>query len=191
MVPLDPRHVLLGILTAVNVVAFWQRNLVLNLAGVKLEGCAGACGGAPFAPLCLPCTSVAAPGSAAHAACEVCQVCRADADSSFLVIQDGACFDNTQFGLLAGFGFAGLFGVCGLFAGRLADRVDRRRLLVGSCLLWSAATGAMAFCSSFEALLLTRVVAGMGQAFSAPCAYPLISQVKDLKKTVTNLTVLH
>jgi hypothetical protein len=176
---MDPRRALLATLTAVNIVAFWQRNLVLNLVGVKLENCAEVCRGAPFAPSCSPCTSVADLGSAAHAACEACQTCRFEADSSFLMIQDGACFNNTQFGLLAGFGFAGLFGVCGLFAGRLADRVDRRSLLVGSCLLWSSATGAMALCSTFEGLLLTRIVAGIGQAFNAPCAYPLISQVSQ------------
>ena len=170
----DPRYYLLIVLTLINVCAFWHRNLVLNLSGVKLEACSSECSsGVPFVPLCLECPSIQ--GQAAFEACGQCQACRLGLDSERVMIQDGACFDNRQFGILAGFGFAITFSLFGLFAGRLADVVgDRRRLLASACLLWSGATAAMSVCTTFEGLLLARVVAGVAQAFNAPCAYPVI-----------------
>ena len=63
------------------------------------------------------------------------------------------------------------------FSGKLADLTNRRLLLAGACVLWSGATAAMSLCRSFEQLLVTRVVAGVGQAFNAPCAYPLLLQL--------------
>jgi MFS family permease len=82
---------------------------------------------------------------------------------------------DTQIGLLAGVGFALFYTVMGVPLARLADRSNRKWLIVCGVSLWSAATAASAFASSFEGLLLARIGVGVGEATLAPAASSMIA----------------
>src|SRR5262245_45083123 len=60
--------------------------------------------------------------------------------------------DDADLGFLYGTAFAVFYAVCGLPLARLADAVDRRRLMAACLLLWSAATCASALAGSFTEL---------------------------------------
>jgi MFS family permease len=82
---------------------------------------------------------------------------------------------DTQVGLLAGIGFALFYTVMGMPLARLADRSNRKWLIVCGVSLWSAATAASAFASSFEGLLVARIGVGVGEATLTPAATSMIA----------------
>ena len=56
---------------------------------------------------------------------------------------------DTQVGLLGGLAFSLFYTLLGLPIGRLADRYNRRNIIVGGVVLWSMMTAACAFTRSF------------------------------------------
>lgn len=63
-------------------------------------------------------------------------------------------------------------------AGFVADRVDRKLLVVGSLITWSAATLLTGFSRGVGALVMLRSVATAGgEAFYTPAAYPIIAEL--------------
>src|SRR5262245_23513770 len=60
--------------------------------------------------------------------------------------------NDADLGFLTGTAFGIFFAVCGLPLARLADAVDRRRLMAACLLLWSLATAASALAGSFAGL---------------------------------------
>lgn len=58
-------------------------------------------------------------------------------------------------------------------AGYLIDRYDAKRLLGGGYLLWSLATGSVAWISRFDVLFRARLVLGVGESV----AYPAFSKI--------------
>ncbi len=59
--------------------------------------------------------------------------------------------------------------------GYVADRFNRRYVIAGSLLLWSAITWATAHVTTYEQLLMTRTVMGISEAFYIPAALALIA----------------
>lgn len=82
---------------------------------------------------------------------------------------------DTQLGVIQGLSFVLLYSIAGLPLGRLADTVDRRRLIAVGMLIWSAATTACAFCNNFGELFAARVGVGFGEAALVPAAMSLIA----------------
>jgi MFS family permease len=82
---------------------------------------------------------------------------------------------DTQMSLLIGFSFAIFYAVLGLPFGRLADWVNRPRLIIGGMLLWSFMTGGCGLVSSYGQLFLLRMGVGIGEATLTPAAYSMIS----------------
>jgi len=82
---------------------------------------------------------------------------------------------DTQIGLLAGIGFALFYTVMGVPLARLADRSNRKWLIVAGVALWSLMTAASAFATSFTALLVARIGVGVGEATLAPAAASMIA----------------
>jgi MFS family permease len=80
-----------------------------------------------------------------------------------------------QVALLLGFAFALFYVSAGLPMGLLADRVDRRRLLLGGIAVWSLATFAGGLAQGFGQMFASRLFVGIGEAVLAPCAVTLIS----------------
>jgi MFS family permease len=82
---------------------------------------------------------------------------------------------DTQMSLLIGFSFALFYSVLGLPFGRLADSVNRPRLIIAGMLTWSLMTGGCGLVSSYGPLFLLRMGVGIGEATLTPAAYSMIS----------------
>lgn len=82
---------------------------------------------------------------------------------------------DTQLGLLQGTGFVILYTVAAVPLGLMADRVNRRNLILAGSLLWSVATGLCGLADSFGSLFLARVGVGFGEAALVPAAMSLLA----------------
>ena len=82
---------------------------------------------------------------------------------------------DTQLGLLQGTGFAILYCAFAVPLGCIADATNRRNLILAGLWLWSLATVAAAFTTSFETLFATRVLVGMGEACLIPAGMSLLA----------------
>lgn len=82
--------------------------------------------------------------------------------------------NDTQIGLLLGFGFVLFYSILGIPLGAMADRGNRRNLMVGGILVWSLATAGTALATGFVGLLLARTLVGAGEATLSPGAVSTI-----------------
>ncbi len=82
-----------------------------------------------------------------------------------------------QMALLLGTAFAVIYGIAGMPAGWLADRVSRRNLIATGVLVWSLGTLLCGFAHSFAGLFAARIVVGLGEAVLSPAAVSLISDL--------------
>jgi predicted MFS family arabinose efflux permease len=89
-------------------------------------------------------------------------------------IIDAIPMSDAQFGLLTSV-FLWVYGLLSPFAGYLADRFSRSRVIIGSLFIWSAVTWLTAHASTYEELLATRALMGISEACYIPAALALIS----------------
>lgn len=82
---------------------------------------------------------------------------------------------DTQVSLLGGAAFALFYVLMGLPLGRLADRINRRNLIIAGMIIWSAMTAACGLASSFWHLFFARIWVGVGEATLTPAALSVIS----------------
>lgn len=82
---------------------------------------------------------------------------------------------NFEFTLLTGLVFSVFYTVFGLFAGSLADRYDRPRLIAVGLVLWSALTAATGLARSFAHAAFARVFIGIGEAVLTPSAMSMLA----------------
>jgi predicted MFS family arabinose efflux permease len=75
------------------------------------------------------------------------------------------------------------------FAGYLADRMPRSRLIVWSLVGWSAATIATAFVRDLNQMLITRVLLGIAECAYLPAAVALIADHHDSDTRATAMSV--
>ena len=82
---------------------------------------------------------------------------------------------DTQMSLLMGFSFAIIYAAATLPLGRLADRSNRRNLIIGGVLFWSLMTAACGLARNYTQLFIARFGVGAGEAALQPAAYSLIA----------------
>ncbi|MGI9274001.1 MAG: spinster family MFS transporter [Endozoicomonas sp.] len=82
---------------------------------------------------------------------------------------------DTQLGLLTGFLFAIFYVTLGIPIARLADRGNRRNVIVWSIGLWSAMTALSGLVTSYWQLVLARIGVGVGEAGGSPPAHSMIT----------------
>lgn len=82
---------------------------------------------------------------------------------------------DLQLGLIQGTAFAVIYAVAGLPLGWLADRTNRRNLIMAGLAAWCLGTAAGGFANSFGALFVARLTVGLGEACLFPAAFSLIS----------------
>src|SRR3546814_627406 len=90
-------------------------------------------------------------------------------------IKSEFALSDTQIGALLGFGFVLFFSVLGRPCGALADRANRRNLILFGLVAWSLATSASGFAGGFTMLLMMRALVGVGEATLSPSAYSTIA----------------
>lgn len=84
---------------------------------------------------------------------------------------------DTQMGFLLGLSFSLVYATLALFLAGIADRHNRRNLIVAGVLLWSVMTSASAFSDGFWQLALCRLGVGLGEAALGPAALSIISDL--------------
>ena len=84
---------------------------------------------------------------------------------------------DTQVGLLIGFSFALFYTFLGIPIGRLADRRNRKAIIVIGITIWSFMTALCGLAGSFWPLFFARMGVGVGEAALSPSAYSLISDL--------------
>lgn len=79
-----------------------------------------------------------------------------------------------MFGVLMA-AFMWIYGLASPFAGLIADRINRKWLIVGSLFIWSTVTLLMGFTHDFSTLYALRMVMGFSEAMYIPAALALIA----------------
>lgn len=97
---------------------------------------------------------------------------------------------DTQIGLLQGLAFALFYSLVGLPLGRWADKTNRRNLVVGGVLLWSAFTAACSAARSFVSLFFARVGVGIGEASLSPSTYSMVADMFPKERLGVALSIL-
>lgn len=82
---------------------------------------------------------------------------------------------DVSLGLLGSL-FLWSYAICSPFAGYLADRYSRTRLVIWSLMLWSGVTVLMGIASGFTMLLILRFVLGIAECLFLPSAIALIAE---------------
>lgn len=82
---------------------------------------------------------------------------------------------DVQIGLLQGAAFALIYAVAGVGLGRAADVLPRRLVIVAGIVIWSLATLACGYATSFWSLFAARAAVGIGEAALAPAAMSIIT----------------
>lgn len=88
-------------------------------------------------------------------------------------IVDSIPMSDAEFGLLTAV-FLWVYGIFSPFAGFLADRYSKSKVIIFSLLVWSLVTWMTAYASNFQELLLTRALMGISEACYIPAALALI-----------------
>ena len=102
-------------------------------------------------------------------------------DRQMLSTMQGAMkFDIVELQKAEAFGalmavFLWIYGFVSPFAGVVADRVSRKKLVVGSLFVWSAVTYLMGYASDFTQLYWLRALMGVSEALYIPSALSLIA----------------
>lgn len=71
--------------------------------------------------------------------------------------------------------FLWVYGLVSPFAGIVADRISRKKLVVGSLFVWSLVTCLMGYASNYQQLYLLRALMGISEALYIPSALSLIA----------------
>ena len=96
-----------------------------------------------------------------------------------------------QVGLLTGLAFAFFYATLSLPAARLAEHVNRPRLLGGAIAIWSLFTAACGLAHNFVQLALARVGVAVGESAAQPAAYSLIADYVPARRRAFALSIFH
>lgn len=83
-------------------------------------------------------------------------------------------FGPVQLGLI-GSAFAWVYAAGAPLAGFIADRVSRKKLILGGCVFWSLVTVFTGWCSRFWQFVAVRALEGLGETFYFPATMSLVS----------------
>jgi MFS family permease len=86
----------------------------------------------------------------------------------------------TNFGRLMAI-FLWVYGAMSAFSGIIADRINRKWLIVGSLFVWSAVTFTMGFAQTFNQLYWLRAIMGFSEALYIPAGLAMIADYHNDK----------
>jgi MFS family permease len=96
---------------------------------------------------------------------------------------------DTEVSLLTGVAFSVFYGCVGLPLSRLADTWNRKRIIGGVMMIWSVATGAIAFVQGFGSLFAMRGVTGSAVSLKGPNGLSMISDLVPREKLPTAMAI--
>lgn len=82
--------------------------------------------------------------------------------------------DPANFGRLMAI-FLWIYGFMSPVSGAIADRLNRKWLIIGSLGVWSAVTYLMGYCTTFDSIYWLRALMGISEALYIPAALSLIA----------------
>jgi MFS family permease len=82
---------------------------------------------------------------------------------------------DTYIGLLQGPTFAIFYTLCGIPIGRLADRINRKKVIAVGVVIWSLMATLCGLAKNFWQLFAARIGVGVGEAALSPAAYSMIT----------------
>jgi len=97
---------------------------------------------------------------------------------------------DEQIGLLMGFAFFIPYTMLSIPMARLADRSNRKVILIFALIVWSAMTFAVGLAGSFLILLFLRVGVALGEACCLPTSYSLIADYYPKEKHGRAIAIL-
>ena len=98
-------------------------------------------------------------------------------------------FTDLQLAALGSTSFVIFYTVLGVPFGRLADRVNRKRMIALGLATWSLFSGLTGFADSFWTIFFCRLMVGVGEATLGPAATSLLSDLfpKERRGTVQSV----
>ena len=96
---------------------------------------------------------------------------------------------DTQIGALTGLAFALFYTTLSLPIARLADRANRRNIIVISLVVWSAMTALSGLARNYLMLVLFRIGVAAGEAGSVPASHSTIADYFPAERRATALAV--
>ena len=94
--------------------------------------------------------------------------------SVFPLLQKSMALTNVELGLL-GSAFAWVYGLGGMFAGMVVDRIRRKTAIIGGLYAWSIICAATAAVTGFRGLFIMRAAEGLGEMFYYPASMSFVS----------------
>lgn len=96
---------------------------------------------------------------------------------------------DVQISLLQGFSFALFYAVMAIPLAWLADRHNRKWVILGGVICWSAATFGSGMAMGFAALFFARMLVGVGEATLAPAGFSMLSDYFPKEKLPAAISV--
>ena len=96
---------------------------------------------------------------------------------------------DTEVSLLMGLSFALFYTVFGIIIGRLADRANRRNIIITGIALWSLLTALCAGVKTYGQFFVARMGVGVGEATLSPSAYSMITDYFPKRKLAMAMSV--
>jgi MFS family permease len=97
-------------------------------------------------------------------------------------IKAALAVSDTQYSLMQGLAVAVFAALLGIPAAIIADRGNRRRVVMVGVMIWSAATVACGIAQSFGQLFAARMLVGVGEVFLFPAALSIIADVAPSRR---------
>ena len=96
---------------------------------------------------------------------------------------------DSQVGLLVGLSFALFYTFLGIPIGKLADRKNRKKIILVGITIWSIMTALCGITNSYWQLFWARMGVGVGEAALSPAAYSLITDMFPKNKLGTAMGI--
>jgi MFS family permease len=96
---------------------------------------------------------------------------------------------DTEVSLLMGLSFAMFYTVFGIIIGRLADRANRRNIIITGIALWSLLTALCAGVKTYTQFFVARMGVGVGEATLSPSGYSIITDYFPKRKLAIAMSV--
>jgi predicted MFS family arabinose efflux permease len=104
-------------------------------------------------------------------------------------IKEDLHISDSALGLLGGLAFAAFYTTLAVPIARLADRANRRNILVVCLTIWSAMTALCGLATTYLYLLLARIGTAIGEAGGSPPSHSMISDMFPQERRATALGI--